>query len=177
MNDIDVKNLSDILAESQVFYQRVRATVLSVSSRAKQSDFTKEQLADVSFLMREIIGQFEEIRKDVDANKGLSDRLFCLMVLQKTLMTPQSDDCVRTELTTAKPHYTKSVTLPKKDSEDYEKCNEYFGITGDGAEMGIAKISWKSVCKHVTELAELGKPIPEFLPKVFDNYAVIHRRK
>ena len=177
MPDIDIANLTELKAETLVFYQRVRSTLLSLSARAKKSEFSKSELADISFLLRETRAQFEEIRKDIDANKGLLDRLFCLMVLQDTLMKPVLDDSVRTELTTAKPNYTKTTTLPKQGTPESIRCNEYFGITENGAELGVASLSWKRVCKHVTELAELGKPIPEFLPKVFDNYTVIHRRK
>jgi hypothetical protein len=175
--DIDIANLKSLLDESKIFYQRVRSTLLSLSSRGKKSEFTKEQLADITFFMREMRGQFEEIRKDVDANGGLLGRLFCVMMLQRTLMDPEKDDIVRTEYCSAKPHYKKSLTLPKRDTIEYAQMMDYFGITEDGRDLGVAKISWKKVCDHITELAELGKPIPDFIPKIFDDYTVIHRRK
>jgi hypothetical protein len=175
--DIDIRNLSSIRVEAATFYSRMRSTLLSISARTKKSEFKKEQLADASFLMRETRAQFEDIRKDIDANKGLVDRIFCLMVLTQSLMSANPDDTVKTELTSAKPKYSKSVTLPKKDTIEYLACLDYFGITQAGDDMGVAKLSWKKVCNHVSELASLGRPIPNFLPKVFDSYAVSHRRK
>jgi hypothetical protein len=175
--DIGIENLKLIEKDAAVFYQRMRSTVLSLSARARGSDFTKKELVDISYLLRETRGQFEEIRKDLDANKNLIDRICCLMVLTDSLAKMDADDSVRTLMTTAKPKYSKTVTLPKKDTIEHQAMMNYFGISIEGQLLGVADVSWKRVCAHVTQLCELGKPVPNFLPKVFDTYAMIHRTK
>jgi len=171
------EELKNILEESARFYSEVRTIVLGVSTEARTGKLNKEELCDIGFLCREIISQFEEIRKDIGAVKVLVDRIFCIKVMQETLTNPMKSDTIQGDEASGTPHYKKSVTLPKKDTEEYSEMLKYFGVSIEGIEMGVVKISWKQVCDHVTELAELGKPMPKFLPKIHDDYTVIHRRK
>jgi len=175
MSDID--NLTSLLTTANSFYSEVRSVVIAISTKAKAGEYTKEDLCDLGFLCREIVSKSEEIRKDIGATKALVDRVMCLKAMATMLTTQSGEDTVRGELSSGKPHYKKSVTLPKQDTEEYRMMCEYFGITEEGAELGGAKISWRGVCNHITELAELGKSIPKFLPKIHDDYTVIHRRK
>lgn len=175
MSDIGI--LKARLEDLAVFYSSVRSSVIEISAKSKSGDFSKEELCDIGFLCREFVSKSEEIRKDIGAVKELVDRLVCIKALQYLLMNPTKSDTVHGELSSGTPRYKKSVTLPKKDTEEYTKMCEYFGITKKGIEDGVAKISWKKVCNHITELTELGKPIPDFIPRVHDDYTVTHRRK
>ena len=163
--------------EVPVIYSRVRTLVLEVSKSSRAGEYSKEELCDIGFLCREIISKFEETRKDLVAAKSLVDRIMCIKTMSSMLTSQSGDDMVHGKLSSGKPNFKKSVTLPKKDTIEYEKMMEYFGVSSDGVELGVAKISWKQVCNHITELAELGKPIPDFIPKIHDDYTVIHRRK
>lgn len=173
----EIKELGAILFEASQFYTKVRELVLRVSSKTKAGDFSKEELCDLGFLCREVVTQCEEIRKDIGATKVLVDKIMCIKSMSDMLMSQSGEDLVQGTLASGKPHYRKSVTLPKKDTLEFQKMLKYFGVTAVGEEMGVAKISWREVCKHVTELAELGKPLPDFIPKIHDDYTVIHRRK
>ena len=175
MSDIDI--LKSQLEKVTQCYSHVRSRVIEISAKAKTGEYTKEELCDLGFLCREIVSKSEEIRKDIGATKALVDRLMCLKVMTLMLATQSGDDTVRGKLSTGIPSYKKSVTLPKKDTEECLEMYKYFGVSDEGVELGGAKISWKGVCKHVTELAELGLPIPKFLPKIHDDYTVTHRRK
>ena len=165
------------LADSAQFYSIIRGIVISVSVEAKAGRLSKKELCDIGFLCRELVSQFKEIRKDVGAVKVLVDKIICIKNMQETLMDPTKSDVIQGELCSGIPHYRKSVTLPKKDSQEYIDMLKHFGITDTGIDIGVAKVSWKQVCNYVTELAELGKPIPKFIPKIHDDYTVIYRRK
>lgn len=169
----EIKELGAILYEASQFYSKVRELILRISSNTKAGDFNKEELCDLGFLCRETVVQCEEIRKDIGATKVLVDKVMCIKAMSEMLTSQSGEDLVHGNLASGKPHYKKSVTLPKKDTTEFEKMLEYFGI-----ELGaVAKVSWKLVCNHITELAESGKPLPDFMPKIHDDYTVIHRRK
>lgn len=175
MSDID--NLKDILFAANELYTNTRIQVIAISLKTKAAIYSKEDLCDLGFLSRELVSKLEEIRKDIGAMKILIDKVMCIKSMQITIMDPTKDDTIHGALSSGKPYYKKSVTLPKKDSAEFFEMLEYFGVTEKGIQLGVAKISWKQICNHVTELAELGKPIPKFLPTIHDDYTVIHRRK
>ncbi len=177
MSDTAIENLKIQLQEAGVLYSNIRELVIGVSDRTKAGDFSKEQLCDIGFLLRELVTQCEEIRKDLGATKVLVDKIMCVKAMAIMLSTQSGEDVVHGDLASGKPHYKKSVTLPKKDTPEYENMCKHFGVTSEGIELGVAKISWKKVCSYITELAELGKPLPDFIPKIHDDYTVIHRRK
>lgn len=173
----DIQILQTRLQEARELYSKVRASVVGISERAKSGEYTKEQLCDLGFLCRELVLQFEEIRKDIGATKVLVDKLMCIKTMSEMLTKQSGDDMVRGELSSGKPIYKKTVTMPRKDTAEYQEMCEYFGIDAKGVEMGVAKLSWKQVSKYVTELTEMGRQIPSFIPKVHDDYTVTHRRK
>ncbi len=173
----EIQELEFILQEAFQFYSKIRELILRVSAKTKAGDFDKKVLCDTGFLCREIVTQCEEIRKDVGATKALVDKIMCIKAMSDMLTSQSGEDLVQGTLASGKPHYRKAITLPKKDTAEFEKMMGYFGITFAGSEMGVAKVSWKKVCDHITELVELGKPLPDFLPKIHDEYTVIHRRK
>lgn len=173
----EIKELEAILFEVSQFYSKIRKLMLKISSETRNGEFTKEELCDLGFLCRETVIQCEEIRKDIGATKILVDKIMCIKVMSAMLTSQSGEDLVHGTLASGIPNYKKSITLPKKDTPEFEKMMKYFGISLEGIDMGIAKISWKKVCDHVTELAELGKPLPDFIPKIHDDYTVIHRRK
>ncbi len=173
----EIKDLQLKLEELSKFYSIVRESVLTISEKTRIGKFKKGELCDLGFLCREFVSTSEEIRKDIGATKVLVDKMVCIISLTQLLQDPTMKDTVKGTLCSGKPHYKKSVTLPRKDTPEYLEMCKYFGITPQGIESGVAKISWKKVCNHVTELAEMGKPIPDFIPKIHDDYTVIHRRK
>ena len=137
-----VEELKNVLEESAEFYSRVRTLVLGISTETRTGKFNKQELCDIGFLCREVVTQFEEIRKDIGAVKVLVDRIFCIKVMQETLMNPAKSDTIQGEEASGTPYYKKSVTLPKKDTEEYFEMLKYFGVSLEGIEMGVAKISW-----------------------------------
>lgn len=173
----EIHELNIILQEASQFYSKVRELVLRISAKTKAGEFNKEELCDLGFLCREAVIQFEEIRKDIGATKVLVDRIMCIKAMSTMLTTQSGEDLVHGTLASGKPNYRKSITLPKKDTPEFEKMMEHFGVSLAGVDMGVVKVSWKKVCDYVTELAELGKPLPDFIPKIHDDYTVIHRRK
>ena len=173
----EIKSLQNQLDCAAVFYSTIRGIVVGVSNKAKSGNFSKEELCDIGFLCRELITQFEEIRKDIQAVKVLVDKIACITVMKETLSNPTDNDTIHGELSSGTPHYRKTVTLPKKDTKEYYNMMKYFGVTDKGIEEGVVKISWNRISKYTTELVELGKPVPEFLPVIHDDYTIIHRRK
>lgn len=173
----EITNLQQKLEDLSKMYSDIRSSVLSVSAKAKAGKFTKEEMCDIGFLCRESVSRSEEIRKDIGAVKALVDRLVCVKSLADFLANPMKSQTVHGQLCSGTPVFKKNCALPKKDSKEYIEMMEYFGITQEGIEKGVAKISWQKICNHVTELVELGKSIPEFIPKVYDDYTVTHRRK
>lgn len=172
-----VLELKAVLDEARVQYSRIRSLVLSISAETKSGNFKKEELCDIGFLSRELVTQCEEIRKDIGAMKSLVDRVACIKIMQETLTDPTKAQIIQGKYASGKPLYRKLVALPKKDTEEFLDMMDHFGVTDDGLDKGVAKVSWKGVCKYVTELTELGKQIPKFLPKVYDEYTITHRRK
>ncbi len=155
----------------------IRVMVLQIAEQVKAGDLDKADMCDIGFFARELIEQIEDTRKDIKAMKALVDKIACIKVMQETLQDPSKEQSMKGEFSSGRPHYKKIVTLPKKDSPEYQKMLDYFGVSEIGQKLGVASISWKRVCDFVSERAESGKTIPDFLPKVFDEFTVIHRRK
>jgi hypothetical protein len=173
----EIEALHGKLLDTNKLYSVIRGLVVGISEKAKQGKYEKEELCDLGFLCREIVSQCEEIRKDVQAVKVLVDKIACISVMKNTLSNPMGEDNIHGKLSTGTPHFRKTVTLPKKDSEEWFNMLEYFGVEPTEIDSKIVKVSWKGVCNHITELTELGKHIPEFLPKIHDDYTVVHRRR
>lgn len=173
----EIQELQAALESTGKLYSLVRQLIINVSVKAKAGELKKTELCDVGFLCREISAKADEIRKDVNATKILVDKIMSIKVMQETLTDATKPQIVHGEFASGTPQYKKAVTLPRKDTIEYSKMMRYFGVTDKGNEMGAVKVRWQQVCKHVTELVELGKPIPDFLPKIHDDYSVVHRRK
>lgn len=174
----DIKDLQKLLLTANKFYVDARNKVLVISGKAKTNIYETSELCDIGFLCREVISQCEEIRKDIGAVKTLIDKVVCIKIMNESLQNPRSvTDTVQGELSSGMLHFKKTALIPAKDTEQYKQMMKFFGVSEEGIKIGIAKIGWQEISKYVTELTEQGKPIPDFVPKVYDEYTITYRRK
>lgn len=174
-----IEDLSAIMEEVRGLHIRYRTLIVQVSEAAKKSKMSRKELCDAGFLARETSKMFNEMRKDSDAMKSLVDRIACISIMSEAISNPGMDATIRTELCSGTPHVKKVCSLPslKNDPEAFYAMMAANGVSKEEADKGILRVSWKKMSEMVTLMTEDGKQLPKFIPKVFDEHTITHRRK
>lgn len=134
---------------------------------------SNEEGVDIAFLCREMGKLFDDLRKECEKTRTLTERVVCYkhLQLQQIKDIPER---IEGNLATATTSFKVVPTLPKEstDPENYEKLMEYIGVNNP-----LVTPKWKAVAERLTRLMEAGKPMPKGILKIAPTYGLNLRRK
>lgn len=162
--------LKSLLGDLQEIHQSILEELLSIQDAVKNPKVTHSYgtLVDFGFLMREISKLSDEIRKDANARKELIGRKIAFDLLSED----EDQDKIKGDYATGTLDMKMEPRLPEKGTEDYQKLLDHFGIKDNG----VAKLSYGGLTEWLTNLAEDGKPLPEFIEQR-PVYCISYRRR
>lgn len=163
MDNLDKSLYSEVIHA----YSQVYADLKEIKSQEK----SKEDLADTVFVLNQILKWIEEMRKEVDRVKRLSERLACLHWIREESLEP-----IRTEYCTASPDIKTALKLPNIDSEQYTALMTYLNIPAES--RALIRLSWKGVKDRISDSLANGKPLPKELQgETIDEFKLVVRKK
>ena len=131
-------------------------TVLTLRATAQAA--TKEELADLVYVLRQCEQLVNDTRKDITAVMELCEQIACL----KWMTDDPTGSPIRGTLSTASPEVKQMASLPRQssDPEGYAKLMDYLQIPEAVRDRDLLRIHWPAFTDLITELASNGKPLP-----------------
>ena len=125
-----------------------------------------KDMANMSFLLREIDKMLDQIGKDTRKLKKAIDMVACL----KWAKDPEGPPKIQTEYCTATPDIKDGVRMPTdRSSPEYKALLSALGIDPDLS--NFVKISYKEMQLLADKLGEEGRPLPGgLLPTTYQTY-------
>lgn len=118
--------------------------------------------ADYAYAFREIYRLADDLRKEAQLNKDLSEKIACLLWVKDG-----TGESIRTEHCTCTPKVRMSAKIPKKshDPEDYANLMRFLQIPESvwnipDEDFEVVRIHWPGFIEYVSKLLEEGKPLP-----------------
>ena len=163
----DYVKLKDLHAES---YEKI------IHFRQKMSSFSKEDLVDFAFVLREMGKLADDIRKECVLAKDTAERLVCLIWITNN---DEAELIVRGKYGSGTPNIRLMSSLPKQSTspKEYNALMTYLGIKVSDNEL--VRPHWPAMTEHITALARAGKPLPPGIDpkKTYSLYSLSPLRK
>jgi len=138
-----------------------------------------ETLADMAICLREISRLADDVRKESNSLREQMERIACARWVQAHLNDPGNADPIRGELAIGTPDVKQMVSLPRRDTPEYQQLMGYLGVPAQLLKADLVRPHWPGFTDYVTKLAEEGKPLPPGIPKgkVYSVYRLALRKR
>jgi hypothetical protein len=150
-------------------------------ARKQVNTLSMEELADLSYMLRELSKLADDIKKESFNLKGLAEKIACVLWVNMHMNEPEGADPIRTELCTATPHVQQRASLPnqKANPKEYALLMDWLGVPKTIVEQDLVRCHWPSFQERIHQLLEQGKPLPAGVnvERVYDEYSLIVRKK
>lgn len=137
--------------------------------------FTDEELCDIGFFCREIMGVMDDLRKECRAKMILVDKTLAAKVILDNINEKVIPN-IRGLHNTGTVKVKDACGIPKTGSPEHIKLCEFFGINSADLK-GIVRFSYNSLADLITELKSQGKNPPDGILKTWPEYTIVHRKK
>lgn len=170
--DERMKNVYRVMHEA---HAKMYVALQEIDTTVKHCSNVKE-LADYAFALRETAAMADDTRKTCEAIQRLAERICCAITVKDGLEGP-----VRTDYVTATPTVKMMASLPNKTREpdQYKRLLEHFGLDCELAEEDGVRFHWPGMVRHISKLAEEGRPLPPGLDveKTYPVYGLSPMKK
>lgn len=159
-----VSETLEIHEKLQRMYKTVYTQIAAV--RDKVVDLEQGDRADAAYLMREMAGLFDDLRKEANACKDLLAKTMCLIWAHEVVGDLTTDRSIHGKLARATPRTNMTINIPRPDDPRFVTLCDWLGIPDEVIADGIMRPHWPSLRERISERIAAGEPAP----KGFDPY-------
>ncbi len=170
-----VDHFKGLYSEFVEYHQRALSYIAFLTDGIKSNTYTKEELVDIGFLLREMENLLNDFRKDCKVRKELCGKIIAKKVMEDNLASGDFEDVVHGTLARGIVDLKMQPKIPKRDTEEYQLMMEAFGVPKD--KIGIVKIDWTQAGELASKCAAEGVPLPEGLGNTYPVYSTKFTRK
>lgn len=151
-------------------YVLTYAELAEVRDYARAGKFTKEELVNFIYVLREMSRHCDDLRKETDQVSKLLEKVCCAIYV-----TGESTESIRASLATGTPDLKLDVVLPNasKEPEAFAALMNHFNIDPQAVLDKVVQPYWPGICAKATAMAAEGKSLPGIDPKkTYPAYSV-----
>lgn len=117
-------------------------------------------MADAALLLKRILGQMDDARKEVNKAIAQLESTACLLYAQMGQGGPIRGEICRASV---RPGMEPPTLKREENPELHTEIMKYFGFSQESAEKELARLHWPNVESHMADLMASGKPLPDCL--------------
>lgn len=145
-----------------------------IFARGAVARLSQEERVDAALVLKLLSQLGDDVRKECFSAEKLFAQTTCAVWAQQQLTDPSLPDKIIGEIASGTPDVRIAAQLPHKtrEPEQYAAFARWCGLSDDGIARGIMHPHWPSVSAVVTELMQLGRPLPDGIPpeRTFAEY-------
>jgi hypothetical protein len=141
------------------------------------SKLREEDLTDLGWALREASRLADDIRKSVNSQLELVEKILTVRLTQKLLNDVGAELKCQGKVASASCEVVTEGVIPKPNTPEYMKLCAFCGIPEDIAKQGLFTFSWSTIQSKIDQAAMFGKPIPPGVGKTWTRPKVVFRSK
>lgn len=141
------------------------------------ANFTKEDMTDVGFLLRECESFLDASRKEIKNKKELLSKVLAYRLVTKNPLSTSKMPASRGEWATARPRISLQPQLPAKESPAWHAIMEHFGVSEEARKWKLMQLHWKYLCEYLTDCVAKGIKPPADLDVLKEEATVTFTRQ
>ena len=167
--------MKQLLKQVERHYTELFTAILEEKDSITSKDL--RALCELGYFSREIARMLKDLQVEFDKISALAQKIACL----KWIQTEEELAQVETNEFKCSPQLQMSANIPShsKEPEKYIDLLKWLGVEEEVASKGLLRVHWPTLRDLLTEMQELGKPLPNGISadKTHAHYSLKYKTK